>query len=202
MSELASSECGECGGLVGPRFETHLGRLFCGYYCSEAWKMKQASVHKDKTEACSYCGMVCTLLPSDGEKFCSTDCRELSASHQEAFDSCGEATANKECYHCDIRIDPGEECSIYQGFTFCSDDCIGYWKLHDRPQPSPLSRQEGGDHYKDMPIQPFEYIHRNGLGFGEGTVIKYVSRWRAKNGVEDLRKAKHVLEMMIAEEES
>jgi hypothetical protein len=57
--------------------------------------------------------------------------------------------------------------------------------------------QVGGNHYKDMAIQPVEYIHRNGIGFVEGAVIKYVSRWRAKNGVEDLKKAKHMLELLI-----
>lgn len=60
-----------------------------------------------------------------------------------------------------------------------------------------LQRQEGGAHYKGMAIQPVEYIHANGIGYFEGNVIKYVTRWRAKNGVEDLRKAKHYLELLI-----
>lgn len=62
------------------------------------------------------------------------------------------------------------------------------------------SIQEGGTHYKDMPIQPFEYIHANNIGFAEGCVIKYVSRWKAKNGIEDLRKARHVLDLLIEAE--
>lgn len=62
---------------------------------------------------------------------------------------------------------------------------------------SSLDVQVGGQHYKEMAIQPIEYIHRNAIGFAEGTVIKYVSRWRAKGGVEDLRKARHVLDMLI-----
>ena len=41
---------------------------------------------------------------------------------------------------------------------------------------SALELQIGGDHYKDMPIQPVEYIHKNGLGFCEGAVVKYVTR--------------------------
>lgn len=57
--------------------------------------------------------------------------------------------------------------------------------------------QIGGQHYKDMAIQPVEYIHRNGLGFCEGSVIKYVSRWRAKGGVEDLKKARHFIDLLI-----
>lgn len=58
----------------------------------------------------------------------------------------------------------------------------------------------GGDHYKSFPIQPLEYIVKNDLGFIEGCVIKYVTRWRKKNGVEDLRKAKSLLEYLINEE--
>jgi hypothetical protein len=60
-----------------------------------------------------------------------------------------------------------------------------------------LDRQVGGGHYKGMAIQPVEYIHRNGLGFAEGCVVKYVSRWRAKGGVEDLKKARHFLDLLI-----
>jgi len=38
-----------------------------------------------------------------------------------------------------------------------------------------FKKQEGGCHYKDMPIQPVEYIHKNGLGFIEGCVVKYIT---------------------------
>ena len=62
---------------------------------------------------------------------------------------------------------------------------------------SALQVQEGGSHYKDMKIQPVEYIHANSLPFIEGSVIKYVSRWRNKNGVADLKKAKHFLDLLI-----
>lgn len=60
-----------------------------------------------------------------------------------------------------------------------------------------LDVQVGGGHYKDMKIQPIEYIHANGIPFAEGSVIKYVSRWRAKGGVEDLKKARHFLDLLI-----
>lgn len=66
-----------------------------------------------------------------------------------------------------------------------------------QPMSDALQRQEGGAHYKDMAIQPVEYIHANGIGYFEGNVIKYVTRWRAKNGVEDLRKARHYLDLLI-----
>jgi len=62
---------------------------------------------------------------------------------------------------------------------------------------SALNEQVGGDHYKKLAIQPAEYIHANGLGFFEGNVVKYVTRWRDKNGIEDLRKAQHYLALLI-----
>lgn len=64
-----------------------------------------------------------------------------------------------------------------------------------------LGVQVGGSHYKELAIQPIEYIHKNGIGFAEGSVIKYVSRWRSKGGVEDLKKARHFLDLLIEMEE-
>ena len=55
----------------------------------------------------------------------------------------------------------------------------------------------GGGHYKELPIQPVEYIHANSIGYFEGNVIKYVSRWRDKGGFADLQKAKHYIELLI-----
>ena len=62
---------------------------------------------------------------------------------------------------------------------------------------SALDVQVAGNHYKDLAIQPVEYIHANGIGYFEGNVIKYVSRWRNKNGIKDLEKAKHYIELLI-----
>lgn len=66
---------------------------------------------------------------------------------------------------------------------------------------NPMDRQEGGDHYKSLAIQPIEYIHANDIPFAEGSVIKYVTRWRAKGGIKDLEKARHFLDMLIQLEE-
>ena len=60
-----------------------------------------------------------------------------------------------------------------------------------------LEKQVAGNHYKDLPIQPVEYIYANALGYFEGNVVKYVSRWRKKNGLADLEKAKHYIELLI-----
>lgn len=62
---------------------------------------------------------------------------------------------------------------------------------------APLDLQVGGDHYKSLTIQPIEYIHANNIPFAEGSVIKYVSRWRAKNGIKDLEKARHFIDLLI-----
>ena len=65
-----------------------------------------------------------------------------------------------------------------------------------------LDIQVGGDHYKNLVIQPVQYIHANGIGYFEGNVIKYVSRWRSKNGIADLEKAKHYIDLLIEQEKS
>ena len=62
-----------------------------------------------------------------------------------------------------------------------------------------LGIQVGGDHYRKFKIQPIEYILKNKLGFIEGAVIQYVTRWKGKNGVEDLKKARHALDVYIEE---
>ena len=62
---------------------------------------------------------------------------------------------------------------------------------------SSLEKQVSGDHYKDMNIQPVEFIYANGIGYFEGNVIKYISRWRKKNGLADLEKAKHYIELLL-----
>lgn len=57
--------------------------------------------------------------------------------------------------------------------------------------------QVGGSHYRDMAIQPAEYCEKNKLSFCEGNVVKYVTRWRSKGGVQDLEKARHYIDMLI-----
>ena len=60
--------------------------------------------------------------------------------------------------------------------------------------------QVAGRHYQDLKIQPIEYILANNLGFCEGAIVKYISRWRQKGGVEDLRKIKQFCEFLIEQE--
>ena len=60
------------------------------------------------------------------------------------------------------------------------------------------STQIGGSHYNRMKIQPTEFIMANGLGFCEGNIIKYVCRYQFKNGKEDLLKARHYIDILLA----
>lgn len=62
---------------------------------------------------------------------------------------------------------------------------------------SPLDKQVGGSHYKDCKIQPVEYILANELGFCEGNVVKYITRWQKKGGKQDLEKVKHYVEILL-----
>lgn len=62
-----------------------------------------------------------------------------------------------------------------------------------------LDIQQGGNHYKDMKIQPVEFIMQNQIPYCEANAIKYLCRWRVKNGIEDLKKAKHYIEILIDE---
>ena len=66
---------------------------------------------------------------------------------------------------------------------------------------SNLEVQVGGSHYKQFVIQPMEYNVVNSIPFAEGNIIKYVSRWKLKGGVEDLKKARHILNYLIEVEE-
>ena len=59
------------------------------------------------------------------------------------------------------------------------------------------NHQVGGTHYAKSVIQPWDYINKNGLGYLEGNIVKYISRWRDKGGVEDLRKVVHYAEKLI-----
>ena len=58
-------------------------------------------------------------------------------------------------------------------------------------------KQIGGNHYKDCAIQPVDYIVKNNLDFLEGNVVKYITRHKTKNGIEDIRKVIHYAELIL-----
>jgi len=94
------------------------------------------------------------------------------------------------CEHCTNFVDDDGYCTECQQYGTQEDD--------EEEEDSAMTKQVGGTHYKDMAIQPVEFIIANGLGFCEGNIIKYTCRYKQKNGVEDLRKVIHYAEMLIA----
>lgn len=62
--------------------------------------------------------------------------------------------------------------------------------------------QVGGDHYVKRAIGPWDIWAEYGMNAFEGAVLKYLLRWRDKNGVEDLKKARHTLDKLIEIEEA
>lgn len=68
--------------------------------------------------------------------------------------------------------------------------------LHDCPGKDIRNQA----HYASHKIQPATFIAANGLDFFEGNAIKYICRYKKKNGVEDLEKAKHYIDMLIQRE--
>lgn len=63
---------------------------------------------------------------------------------------------------------------------------------------NPLDVQQGGSHYKNMEIQPIVFNQLNKIPWCEANIIKYVCRHSAKNGLEDLLKAKHYIDVLIS----
>jgi len=103
------------------------------------------------------------------------------------------------------------------GIDYPEDFKAGDWRVVDElpehpmnvmewhataPKEGVLDTQIGGSHYKDMKIQPVEFIVANDIPYREGGAIKYICRHKNKNGVEDLKKAVHYLEMIIEEYEN
>jgi TPP-dependent trihydroxycyclohexane-1,2-dione (THcHDO) dehydratase len=91
-----------------------------------------------------------------------------------------------------------------QKYYKMKDNKIKYTGLEDLVKaakearsPKPSDIQVGGGHYAKFKIQPTEFIHANNVPFIEGNVIKYVLRHREKNGIEDLKKARHYIDLLI-----
>jgi hypothetical protein len=96
------------------------------------------------------------------------------------------------CNECGYLLDNFGECHE------CLDHYMDDEDDEEDEDDHPLAQQVGGSHYKDMAIQPIEFILANNLAFCEGNIIKYTCRYKQKNGVEDLRKVIHYAEMLIA----
>jgi hypothetical protein len=71
-----------------------------------------------------------------------------------------------------------------------------YGKLY-HPNDHAIKRQVGGDHYNRYAIQPVDFIIANKIDWCEANAIKYITRWKHKNGIEDIKKAIHYLEILL-----
>ena len=72
------------------------------------------------------------------------------------------------------------------------------YKADGYKQPKANDIQYGGAHYKKYgDLQPWDVITQWNLGYLDGTALKYIARWKDKNGIEDLKKAIHFLEKTI-----
>ena len=69
-------------------------------------------------------------------------------------------------------------------------------EYNGKKEKSALDEQVGGDHYKKLGVQPVELIRDINANFFQGNVIKYITRYKDKNGIKDLEKARHYLELM------
>ena len=87
-------------------------------------------------------------------------------------------------------VDEGVDEKIEPTFTF--DDDFG-----DAEALSAMYTQVGGDHYSKRAIQPIEFIAANDLNFMEGSIVKYIVRWRDKGGFQDLEKIKQYVDLLI-----
>ena len=65
------------------------------------------------------------------------------------------------------------------------------------PRPTANAIQIGGEHYKRRGIEPWDYAAANNLDAFQHAVVKYVTRYREKGGIEDLRKARHYIDKLI-----
>lgn len=128
---------------------------------------------------------------------------------------------NGDGYYLDEKPVAGDGCWIAPPFSKLERDSFGIhtaevcsnWKhslavrqvvtkpVKPDAEPSALDIQVGGDHYKKLKIQPMEYSMANDLDACQHTAIKYITRFRDKGGIADLRKAIHTIEMLIQFEE-
>lgn len=69
--------------------------------------------------------------------------------------------------------------------------------MKNKTKENPLDSQVGGSHYNKYKIQPIEFAMANGLDYCQANAIKYITRFRDKNGKQDLEKAIHNIEILI-----
>jgi len=100
---------------------------------------------------------------------------------------------NRGCFFC------GRDIWEYDGCDH-GEDCVkkDFSKMLEKPINTEFvnDRQVGGNHYKTS-YEHWDWVIDNNMGYLEGCATKYVSRWRKKNGVQDLEKAAHYIQKII-----
>ena len=143
--------------------------------------------HYDADIKCGYCGKKISIHPlaKYREPFCNPTCEDKYLQEQM------EERKNIEELHKVYGSELGysDEGMKYDEAVKIKNDIIKEYKT--------LKEQIGGDHYKNLAIQPAYYSYKNKLRWHEGEIVKYITRHRFKNGVEDLYKAAHLIEMLI-----
>lgn len=99
---------------------------------------------------------------------------------------CDKSTVPSQVYCAEHQQNPPPVTSKYLDPQFTSS-----------PIERAIATQIAGEHYRKLKIQPAEFVHANNIPYLEGSIIYYVTRHREKNGVEDLRKARHTLDILI-----
>ena len=154
------------------------------YYCP-SW-------HKRASARCPSCGSNNYFSNYIGDKYTCEDCKNESVIPTDSQ----RLRPPVDCLKCgSIETSYDVVNQIYE----CGD--CG-WRFVDFKETVKMVNDiKQQKHYTQHAIQPVVFIGMNRIDFLAGNVIKYVSRYNMKNGVEDLRKAQHYLEMLIQREE-
>ncbi len=92
-----------------------------------------------------------------------------------------------------------DEWNVYNGIKdsdFIKRD-IGQEILDSVEAIKASDQQVGGNHYKDMAIQPHYFCHVNDLGSMESNIVKYACRHHQKGGRKDVEKIIHYAQLLL-----
>lgn len=122
-------------------------------------------------------------------------------------DDCSIAVSYEECHKCGGKT----AFDLMSGKLVCSDCNVSSTIIEKKDSgslatqvfefASDVDSDTNPSYYANNVIEPIVYIMANKLGFAEGNVVKYVTRWKNKNGVEDLKKARQYIDFLINQEE-
>ena len=110
----------------------------------------------------------------------------------DAYDPCGDCCLDYNGEDCNMFDCEG---GLFVGPTYLPED-EDYEPVAMKQLKGALGDQVGGNHYKDMAIQPTEYCQKNKLNTCESNIIKYASRHMNKGGIEDVKKIIHYARLL------